>query len=53
MSIFNTTIDTNICFTPMNKLTVDQGNNVSALFKVAHQMLYSYGLTTIAGTLDF
>ena len=52
-SIFNTDIDTNTCFVPMDKLTVDQGNNVSALFKIAHQMLYSYGLTTIAGTKDF
>jgi hypothetical protein len=53
MSIFNTDIDTNTCFVPMNQLTVDQGNNVSALFKIAHQMLYSYGLTTIVGTKDF
>lgn len=37
----------------MNIHTVDQGNDVSALFKVAHQMLYSYGLTTIPGTRDF
>lgn len=37
----------------MNKKTIDQNNNVSQKFKVAHQMLYSYGLTTWKGTQDY
>mgnify|MGYP002348115401 CR=1 FL=1 len=53
IEIFNPTIDTNTCFTPNNKKTLYQGNNVTQIFRTAHQMLYSYGLTTIPGTLDF
>ena len=37
----------------MNKKTIDQNNNVTQAFKVAHQMLYSYGLTTWKGTQDY
>ena len=51
-NIFNPSLN-NTCFTPINKKTIDQNNNVSQAFKVAHQMLYSYGLTTWKGTQDY
>ena len=53
MNIFNPDIDSTTCFAPMDKLTVDQGNDMTQMFRIAHQMLYSYGLTTIPGTQDF
>ena len=51
-NIFNLSLK-NSCFTPIDKKTIDQNNNVSQAFKVAHQMLYSYGLTTWKGTQDY
>ena len=50
--IFNPTIQTT-CFNPLDKQTIDQGNKMSELLRIAHQMLYSYSLTKWQGTKDF
>ena len=50
--IFNPTIQTT-CFNPLDKQTIDQGNKISELLRIAHQMLYSYSLTKWQGTKDF
>ena len=50
--IFNPTIQTT-CFNPLDKETIDQGNKMSELLRIAHQMLYSYSLTKWQGTKDF
>ena len=50
--IFNPTIKTT-CFNPLDKQTIDQGNKISELLRIAHQMLYSYSLTKWQGTKDF
>ena len=50
--VFNDTIGTT-CFTPWDKRTIDQWNNVTESFKIAHQMLYSYELTKWQGTRDY
>ena len=50
--IFNPTIKTS-CFNPLDKQTIDQGNKMSELLRIAHQMLYSYSLTKWQGTKDF
>lgn len=53
IAILNPDIDPDVCYSPRNDLIVYQGNKVSSGFLVAHQLLYSYSLTTIAGTEDF
>ena len=50
--LFNPTIQTT-CFNPLDKETIDQGNKMSELLRIAHQMLYSYSLTKWQGTKDF
>ena len=50
--VFNPTIKTS-CFNPLDKETIDQGNKMSELLRIAHQMLYSYSLTKWQGTKDF
>ena len=50
--VFNPTIQTT-CFNPLDKQTIDQGNKMSELLRIAHQMLYSYSLTKWQGTKDF
>ena len=50
--VFNDTIGTT-CFTPWDKRTIDQWNNVTESFKIAHQMLYSYELTKWQGIRDY
>ena len=50
--IFNPTIQTT-CFNPLDNQTIDQGNKISELLRIAHQMLYSYSLTKWQGTKDF
>ncbi len=50
--VFNPTIKTT-CFNPLDKQTIDQGNKMSELLRIAHQMLYSYSLTKWQGTKDF
>ncbi len=50
--VFNPTIKTT-CFNPLDKETIDQGNKMSELLRIAHQMLYSYSLTKWQGTKDF
>lgn len=50
--IFNPTI-ANTCFTPIDKTTIYQWNDVTQWFRTAHQMLYSYGLTVWRGTVDY
>ena len=50
--IFNPTIKTS-CFNPLDKQTIDQGNKMSELLRIAHQMLYSYSLTKWQGTKNF
>lgn len=50
--LFNPTIKTS-CFNPLDKKTIDQGNKMSELLRIAHQMLYSYELTRWQGTKDF
>lgn len=51
--LFNPSIDSTLCFTPNNKIIIDQGNNISENFKKAHQLLLNFDLTTIPGTLDY
>ena len=51
-AIFNPSINSDTCFSPTDKLTIDQWG-MSSYQRIAHQMLYSYWLTTIPGTLDF
>ncbi len=51
-NIFNPTIDPDTCFAPMDILAVDQWGMTQDQ-KIAHQMLYSFGLTTMTGTVDF
>lgn len=50
--LFNPTIKTS-CFSPLDKKTIDQGNKMIELMRIAHQMLYSYQLTKWQGTRDF
>ena len=50
--LFNPTIQTT-CFNPLDKQTLAQGNKMSELLQLAHQMLYSYSLTKWQGTKDF
>lgn len=50
--IINPTISPDTCFSPFDRSTIDQWG-MTTYQKIAHQMLYSYGLTTISGTLDF
>lgn len=50
--IFNPTI-ANTCFTPIDKRTIYQWNDVTQWFRIAHQMLYSYGITIWRGTVDY
>ena len=50
--LFNPTIKTS-CFSPLDKKTIDQGNKMTELMRIAHQMLYSYQLTKWQGTKDF
>ena len=50
--VFNPTIKTT-CFNPLDKQTLAQGNKMSELLQLAHQMLYSYSLTKWQGTKDF
>jgi hypothetical protein len=51
-TLFNLTI-TDRCFVPGDERTLYQNNDVSDKFRVAHQMLYSYGLTSWRGTADY
>lgn len=41
------------CFTPNNEKTIYQGNDVSALFREAHQMLYNYEVTSLRWTAEY
>lgn len=41
------------CATGLDLQTIDQGAPVSDDFRIAHQMLYRYGLTSMRGTADF
>lgn len=50
--IMNPSISSDTCFSPLNKSTIDQGG-MTEYQRLAHQMLYSYELTTIPGTKDF
>lgn len=60
-SIETTMIDSDIfnpslgqaCIALLDQQTIDQGIEVSEYFKTAHQMLYSYMLTSMRGTADF
>ena len=51
-TIFNSSIG-NVCYTPRDIEILDPDDNTSQQFKIAHQMLYSYGLTKWKGTLDY
>ncbi len=51
--VFNSGIQDGICYIRWTWNTIDQWNNVTELFKKAHQMLYSYGLTKWQGTRDY
>ena len=51
-ALFNPTI-TDRCFALGDERTLYQNNDVSDEFRVAHQMLYSYGLTSWRGTADY
>ncbi len=51
--VFNDSIEDGKCYRRWTWETIDQGNEVSELFKTAHQMLYSYGLTKWQWTLDY
>lgn len=50
--VFNPSIG-KTCFTPLNKKTIYQWNNVTQAFRIAHQMIYSYELTRWQGTVDY
>ncbi len=52
-TIFNPSISSSTCFSPLNQTTIDQWVKVSEAFKTAHQMLYSYGLTKRERTADY
>ena len=51
-TIFNPSIGTT-CFTPGDRKTIYQWNEVSKAFRIAHQMLFSYELTQWQGTEDY
>ncbi len=52
-SIFNPDFEGHQCYSLLDEQTIYQGNKVTDNFLVAHQMLYSYTMTTWRGTKDY
>ncbi len=52
-SIFNEDFKGHQCHKVLDEVVVYQKNPITKNFLIAHQMLYSYGLTSMRGTADF
>ncbi len=52
-SLFNPDFEEKQCYKLLDEKTFYQANRVSARFILAHQMLYSYSLTTLRWTKDY